>query len=428
MPLFAYKAKKGPTEFVNGVIEAATQEEAVDRLSDRGLLPLFIEEAKGEIAQQSSDALSAQPEKQKSEASSDALSSKTKKRVLFGRIKSSEITIFSRQLASLLKAGVPILKALWIISEQSENPRFKKVMAHARDDVQNGKPLSSVLTQYPKLFPPIYIAMVRTGEDSGTLQETLLRVATYRQRQEEILSRVRTAMAYPALMALTGIGTVIFMLTFVVPKLMTLFSGMGSKLPLPTRILVSLSGFFHQKWLLGILGVVIAAIVLFLRYSGDLARVLWSRWSLKIPIVKDFIMKAELARFSRTLELLIKSGIPILRAIEVTAPVINNTVLSGEFVKILNDIAGGGSLGKSMHQANVFPLFMSNLISVGEESGKLDEAMEEVANFYERETDEAIRVLTSLLEPLMILVMGAVVGFIVIAMLLPMFELNLAVK
>ncbi|OIO37163.1 MAG: hypothetical protein AUJ72_05095 [Candidatus Omnitrophica bacterium CG1_02_46_14] len=422
MPHYAYKAKKGPSEIVQGVIEAASQEDAVDRLSDRGLLPVFVEETKGEAK----PIRSAQPQVlQKKETPSSLFS---KPLSLFGRIKSSEITIFSRQLASLLKAGVPILKSLWIISEQSENPRFKKVLAHAQEEVQNGKPLSAVLQQYPKLFPPIYIAMVRTGEDSGTLQETLIRVAIYRQRQEEILSRVRTAMAYPGLMAVTGAGTVIFMLTFVVPKLSTLFSNMGSKLPLPTRILIALSGLFHQKLLLGISAGAVIGIVLFLRFGGERAKVLWSRWSLKIPIVKDFILKAELARFSRTLELLIKSGIPILKSIEITAPVLKNTVVRGEFVRMLTDITGGGSLGKSMKQSKIFPLFMSNLVTVGEESGKLDEAMEEVANFYERETDESIRILTSLLEPLMILVMGAIVGFIVIAMLLPMFELNLAIK
>lgn len=428
MPKFAYKAKRGPTEVVNGVIEASTQEEAIDRLSDQGLLPLFIEEARdgAAITHQGKETVSV-PEKAK-EIQTSAPSKAALKLNLFGGVKSSEITLFSRQMASLLKAGVPILRALWIISEQSVNPHFKKMLGRAQEEVQNGKPFSSVLMQYPKLFPPIYIAMVRTGEDSGALQETLMRVADYRQRQEEILSRVRTAMAYPALMALTGAGTVIFMLTFVVPKLTTLFSNMGSQLPLPTRILVNLSQFFHNRWLMGAAGLLLAGLVIFLRFSENFAKALWSRWSLKIPIVKGFIMKAELARFSRTLELLIKSGIPILKAIEITAPVLKNTVLRGEFTKILNDVSGGGSLGKSMRQANVFPLFMSNLVSVGEESGKLDEAMQEVANFYERETDEAIRILTSLLEPLMILVMGAIVGFIVIAMLLPMFELNLAVK
>ena len=428
MPQFAYKAKRGPTEVVNGVIEASTQEEAIDRLSDQGLLPLFIEESMGgaAIAHKGKETVSV-PEKVK-ETRTSTPSKAALKLNLFGRVKSSEITLFSRQMASLLKAGVPILRALWIILEQSENPHFKKMLARAQEEVQNGKPFSSVLMQYPKLFPPIYIAMVRTGEDSGTLQETLMRVADYRQRQEEILSRVRTAMAYPALMAVTGAGTVIFMLTFVVPKLTTLFSNMGSQLPLPTRILVNLSQFFHNRWLMAAAGLLLAGWVIFLRFSENLAKTLWSRWSLKIPIVKGFIMKAELARFSRTLELLIKSGIPILKAIEITAPVLKNTVLRGEFTKILNDVSGGGSLGKSMRQAKVFPLFMSNLVSVGEESGKLDEAMQEVANFYERETDEAIRILTALLEPLMILVMGAIVGFIVIAMLLPMFELNLAVK
>ncbi len=419
MPTFNYRAKKGPNEVVSGDIEAATLEEALEKLEQEGLLPVHVDEVNPSGAKPQAE--------EKKERPAPGAGSAPPKKSIFGRIKFSEITIFGRQLASLIKAGVPILRSLWIIREQSENTRFRDLLDHVHEEVKNGKPLSSVLVLYPKFFPPVYIAMVRAGEDSGTLQESLLRVSDYRQKQEEIFSHLRTAMAYPALMALTGVGTIVFMLTFVIPRLTTLFKSMGGHLPLPTRILMDVSSLFQRPWFWVGAAIVVLSAVIAAKARPAQIRFIWSRLSLQLPVVKGFVMKAELARFSRTLELLIKSGIPILRAIEITTPVLKNQVLREQFTKAQKDLTGGGSLGKSLRECEMFPLFMTNLISVAEESGKLDEAMQEIAQFYERETDEAIKVMTALLEPLMILVMGAVVGFIVIAMLLPMFELNMMV-
>lgn len=421
MPRFSYTAKKGPKDRVSGVIEAATLDDAVDELSNQGLIPIHLEEASG------SAVATALPESRIQKIAAQARAPRQSIRIFSG-IQSKEITLFGRQLAGLLRAGVPILKSIWIISEQSENPKMKALLTHAQDEIRNGRSLSDVLAVYPKHFPPIYVAMVRTGEDSGTLQEALLRVSEYRQKQEEIFSRVRTAMAYPALMALTGAGTIVFMLTFVIPKLSGLFATMGGALPLPTKILMSLSSVFQQKLFWIAFGLALFGLVALIKSRPVAMKLIWGRVSLKLPIIKGFVIKSELARLSRTLELLIKSGTPILRAIEITAPVIGNTVLSRSFATIRDEIAGGGSLGKSLHERGDFPLFMTNLIVVGEESGHLDEALSEIALYYERETDEAIKVMTSLLEPLMILVMGLIVGFIVIAMLLPMFELNMMVK
>ncbi len=416
MPQFAYRAKKGPTEVVQGTIEAATLEEAVDRLGRDGLLPIKLDELKP------GGPVQAAPEKKAVQAPSPARGSS------HGRVRSSEITIFSRQMSSLLKAGVPILQGLWIITEQSQNAHFKRILNHAQEEVRNGKPFSSVLVQYPKLFPPIYVAMVRAGEDSGTLQETLLRVAEYRQKQEEITSRVRSAMAYPALMGLTGVGTIIYMLTFVIPKLTELFTRMASALPLPTRLLMATSAFLKDPWVWGASTGLLLLIMIVFRTRRRQVHAAWSAVSLGLPFIKVFVMKTELARFARTLELLVKCGIPILRALEMTAPVLGNTLLRAQVLQAQNQVAGGQQLGKSLREGGLFPLFTTNLISVGEESGNLEGSLSELASFYERETDEVIRIVTSLIEPLMILVMGVVVGFIVIAMLLPMFELNMAVK
>lgn len=421
MPVFSYVAKKGPKETVEGTIEAASQESAIEALGAQGLLPVRLEETDARTVQKAGA-----PEGPRRVIAEPV---KAKGRIhLFGRVKSSEVTLFSRQLASLLKAGVPILRGLEIISEQSSHQRFRSVLQDMHERIKNGESLSAVLVSYPRLFPPIMIALVRTGEDSGTLQEALLRIADYRQRQEEILSRVRTAMAYPALMGATGVGTVIFMFAFVIPRLASLFSNMGEHLPAPTRILIGMSEAAKQPWGWAVAGIAAAAVTIFIRFRSEQASLLWSALSLRLPLVKGFTLKFEIARFSRTMELLIKSGIPVLRALEIGSPVLNNHFLRREMERIRGEIIEGGSLGRGLRGTPAFPLFMTNLIIVGEESGRLDEAMDEVAKFYERETDETIKVLTSLLEPVMILVMGVVVGFIVIAMLLPMFELSLAVK
>ncbi len=236
-------------------------------------------------------------------------------------------------------------------------------------------------------------------------------------------------MTYPILMALTGIGTIIFMLTFVMPRLMGVFSNLGGDLPLPTRILIELSNSLRQGWLWGAVVIIGAALVLFSRSKRIKShQKLISILKLRVPIFGPFLLKAEIARFSRTLELLLKSGITIIKAIELACPVVSNEVLKIELLSCLQKLKEGASFGKSLKKSKWFPTFMTNLIIIGEESGKLEEGLAEVATFYERETDEALRGLTALLEPVMILVMGLVVGFIVIAMLLPMFELNMMVK
>lgn len=421
MPDFAYKAKKGPAEVVDGTISAANLEDAVEMLDRMGLLPVQMEEVKD------GHGPAAKPQNARPRQAAPAAAEAPHKSRR-GGVKSAEITMFSRQLASLIKSGVPILRAIRIISEQTESARFRQILEKGQEEIKNGKPLSSVLAAHPKLFPPIFIAMVKTGEDSGALPETLLRVSDYRKRQEEIASKVRAAMAYPALMGLVGLGTVMFMFLFVVPRLTNLFSSMGGQMPLPTRLLISASMLFRSPafWLGAFIAVISGALLA--RVRGRELAAFWGRMSLKIPFIKDFVIKTELARFSRTLELLVKCGIPILKAIEAASPVVGNAVLRAEFDKAHAQLTGGGTFGKSLRQSGRFPLFMTNLVSVGEESGNLESALGEIAFFYEAQTDEAIKILTSLIEPIMILVMGLAVGFIVIAMMLPMFELNMMVK
>ncbi len=407
MAIYKYSAKKDPLNTVEGRIEAASEKEAVEKISLLGYTPIEIE--------------------QESQARELSIGHLLKTAL---RLRSREITIFSRQLASLLKSGVPILKSLDIISEQSENHSFKGILRDIYKQIEDGATFSSVLAQYPAIFSPLYIAMIRAGEDSGALPEVLLKIADYRAKQEDMVSRMRMAMAYPILMACVGIGTVIFMLSFVMPRLMGLYKDMQQTLPLPTKILLSISRGLQQWWVWIYLFLILFFILLIInRYLRTKAgRIAFSLFQLHIPVIGTLVLKAELARFSRTLELLLRSGIPIIKAITITIPVLGNELIKNQFYTSFKDLEQGGSLGRSLKNSKLIPLFMSNLIIVGEESGKLDQALTELAGSYERDTDEAIRIMGSLLEPLMILGMGLIVGFIVVAMLLPIFEINVMVR
>jgi type II secretory pathway component PulF len=404
MPVFRYRAKKGPQDVTEGRIEAQNEKEAIEKINQMGYIPVRVEEER--------------------QAGGPVTIPLGKPR---GRIKSGEITIFSRQLASLLKSGVPILHGLNIIAEQSDNPYVKNTLRYIHDAVKDGAGLSSALSNFPKLFSPLYIAMIRTGEDSGALPQVLLRISDYRIKQEEMLSRLRTALAYPILMAVVGIATIIFMLTFVMPRLISIFANMGQSLPLPTRILIFISQFLRQQglWILVVLSLIILIMRRYLK--TQVGKLSLSKFKLTLPLFGKFILKAELSRFCRTLELLLKNGIPILRALQITIPVIDNEIIKNRLRESYKELEQGSSFGKNLKNSKLFPLFMSNLIIVGEESGKLDDALAEVATTYERDTDEAIKIMSSLLEPMMILVMGLIVGFIVIAMLLPIFEINIMV-
>lgn len=415
MPSFKYRAKDQTGNTVDGVIEAATSEEAVEKVSQLGQLPIHIEET------HSADPKAAAHR-------SGGASRSAQMAVVKSKIKSKEITIFGRELSSLIRAGVPILRAIEIVKEQSENLHFQGMLEQVHAEIKNGAHLSAALAQFPKQFPPLYLALIAAGETSGTLDQALARITDFRQKQEEIVSRIRTAMIYPAMMAVTGAGTIVFMLTFVMPRLIGVFSNLGGDLPLPTRILIQISDFLRQGWVWVAVAIIALGVGVLMRRTKSGQNLPLSAFTLRIPVLGTFILKAEIARFSMTLELLIKSGIPILQAIESAAPVLSNAVLKVEVLKSVQGIREGGSFGRSLKSSKLFPVFFTNLITVGEESGKLDEALAEVASFYERATNEALQTLTSLLEPLMILVMGLVVGFIVVAMLLPMFELNMMVK
>ena len=411
MATFQYRAKEISGNTVDGVIEAETNDDAVEKINRLGYLPVKVVEVSSSVSEKNEER-----------------STGTKINFFSSGISAKEITSFSQQLARLLKSGVPILRAISIISEPVQNKRFKSLLQGIYEDVKNGKPLSFSLSKYPKYFPALYLALITAGESGGSLDQVLARITEHRQKQAEIISHIRSAMTYPILMAFTGVGAIIFMLTYVMPKLMGVFANLGGELPVPTKILINASNALRHQW--GWILLVVGALILIFAQTrkSKVQRIALSAIRLKLPLVGSLTMKAEIARFANTIQLLLKSGVPIIKAIEVATPVLSNELLKKELGRCLQDLKEGGSFGKSLRQSKMFPLFMTNLILIGEEAGRLDETLSELAEFYERETNEAIRSMTSLIEPLMILVMGLIVGFIVIAMLLPIFEINMMVK
>jgi len=407
MGAYTYKAKKGPDEIVESVIYASSKKEAIEKISQMGYLPVRVEEA-----------------------GSPAVTDTGKPGFFFKRVRPKLVTVFTRQLSILLRSGVPILNALTILVDQSDSMYLKAVLSEIRQAVKDGKELSSALSLYPHIFPALYVSLVRAGEDSGTLEEALMRIAEYRYKQEQIISRIRTALTYPLLMAIVGVGTIVFMLTFVMPRLLKIFARLGQDLPLPTKILIGISNFLTQKPVWLVAGILAAGIVFFFQRGIQSKReqLFISYLKLHMPLFGNVFLKAELARFSRTMELLLKSGIQLLRALQGSIPTVDNEIIREELKQGYKAIEQGQSFGATLGRASVFPKFMVNLVSVGEESGKIDEALQELARTYEEETDEAVKIMTNLLEPMMILIMGIMVGFIIVSMLLPVFQLNIMVK
>ena len=406
MQKFLYKAKDGRKQLMEGILEAETERGALSKLSQMGYFPLSIQKEE------------AGPQRQ---ASSRSFS-------IFTGIRRRDITFFTRQLSDLLEAGLTLMRALNVIQDQTENPRLQEILGDLVSHVRDGKSFSDALALYPKVFPPIYVSMVRSGEVGGILGGVLARLADFSEKEEELQGKVRAAMAYPALICLVGMGTVAVLLIFVVPKLVLLFQDVGQVLPLPTQILIAVSNGVAKYWWGALL---IAALGGFLGKRQRLpqgARLAIDRIKLRLPIWGSLIKKVEIARFARSLATLLSHGVPILQAMQSVYQATGNEMLKGELQKIGDQLRGGTTLSQGMRQSRIFPNLVINMVSVGEEAGSLDRSLIKIADTYEREADRAMKMMTALVEPVMILVMGSVVGFIVVSMLLPIFQIDILAR
>lgn len=400
MKTFIYKAKNGPEEIIEGRILASNAEDAVAKLIKKGHIATYIKEETAETAP------------------------RHRYRRLF-RTSQKELIFFTRQLASLLKAGIPVLRALRILSEQTTDRYFKQVISEIGENIEDGQALHASLKEYPKIFSSFYTAMVKTGEDSGRIDESLRRIYEYYAKQAQVLSRVKSALAYPTVIMIAGIGTIVFVFTNVIPRVIPLLVNLDTKLPVPTQILLSVSAFIRNEWMWMALGAVIFILIFNRALINKVFRRYCSSLKLNMPIMGRLIARSELARFMRALEISSQSGVPLIKAITISLPIIREEFIRGNLQKSLKELETGRLLSEAFESTSVIPLYALNLIRVGEESGNMTRSFSEIADVFEAECTDAIDYMVHLLEPLMMLVIGLIVWFIVSAVLLPIFQLNM---
>jgi general secretion pathway protein F len=408
MAVFEYSALDTRGKKVSGIIDADSAAAARQKLRSARIFPVSVREARaGEI---------------KPEARAFSFSRRLK------RIRPAEAAMLTRQLATLLGAGFPLVPALDTLLSQGRSHTFNRILAQVKDSVVAGSSFAAALARYPGTFSALFINMVRAGETSGTLEIVLDRLAEIGEKQEELKNRIRSAMTYPLLMLAVGLLVLFFLLTYIVPSITAIFSDMNQVLPAPTRFLIRLSALVQSGWWLLLLAVV-GLVVLYrtLRKTAK-GRFLIDRTLLRLPAVGVLVRKMAVARFSRTLGSLLENGVVLLSALEIVKNVVGNVLLADAVAAAAREVGKGQGLGNALSASRVFPDLPIQMITVGEQTGQLEAMLYKVADVYENEVQATILRMTSLLEPVMILMMGIVVGFIVLAICLPIFEMNTLIR
>jgi len=348
---------------------------------------------------------------------------------LWQRVSTKDVSIFTRQLSTLLGSGIPLVPSLSVLIAQTKNQLLKQTLAQIREQVNEGKSLTQGMLNFPQIFPPFYVNMVRAGESSGTINLVLERLADFSENQQTLMNKIKSALAYPIVMLFIGSGAIFVLMTFIVPKITGIFTDMHQTLPLITIILIAISNFLKSFWwlILILLATAIAAFK-YITTGTETGKRLWDTAKLKIPIWGQVNCKIAIARFCRTLATLLQSGVPLLSSMEIVRNVVNNILIGEAISKASKDVEEGKGLSGPLTQSGLFPPLVTEMVAVGEQTGTLEKMLNRVATAYETEAQSDIMVMTSLLEPLMILVMGLAVGFIVISILLPIFEMNQLVR
>ena len=404
MSTFAFKALDLAGTPTHGEIEADTKQAVSSQLRARGLIVTDIEE-------------------QAPPSSGDLLAN-------FKRIKAEELTIATRQLSTMISSGMSLLRSLYVIEEQTENEKLKEAFVQVRKDVEAGLAFSDALRRHPDIFNDLYVAMVAAGETGGILESTLIRVATQLEADDNLRRQVRAAMVYPILIGSFALIVLVALVAFLVPVFEGVFKDFGGELPAITKFTVAMSHLITGRWYALILGTVVA-VVLFRRWKrSERGREQWDRFKLRVPMkIGGIVQKVALARFSRTFSGLIAAGVPMLEAIEITGRTSGNKVIENAMTAVNDSVRGGGSITAPMREVPAaFPVMVTQMVGVGEETGALEAMLAKIADFYEDQVAAAVKALTSILEPVMIIFVGAIVGFVVIAMYLPMFKVYDQIK
>jgi type IV pilus assembly protein PilC len=402
MALFNYKVRSPQGNVLTGTMEAKEQRMVVDRLRGQRLIVLEI----GEI---------------KKSASRDLLDSIN---FLKKKVKQKDLVLFSRQLSTLIGAGVPIVQGLTILLDQIENPAFKKVIASVREDIESGTSITEALSHHPTVFSELYVNMVRSGELGGILDVILERLSAYQESAAALRGKIRAAMVYPAVIALVAGGVTLFLMIVVVPTFVKIFEQAGARLPLPTQILLTVSNFLRRYIIFVIIGLIAFVVGLRQYYKTEAGSMYIDRLLLRFPIFGTLLRKVAVAKFTKTFGTLVKSGVPILQALETVARTSGNRVVEKAVLQAKESIREGERISDPLKASGAFPPMVTQMISVGEETGNLDAMLGKIAEFYEQEVDAAVSALTSLIEPVIVVFMGVIIGAIAVAMYMPMFELG----
>jgi len=404
MPVYEYTALDRVGKNISGIIDADSTVAARQKLRASGKYPVQVKEATSKAKAEPSASFSFP--------------------TIFNRVTVDDIHALTRQLATLLNAGIPLVGALDALMEQTTSPPLKRIIAQVKESVNEGNSLTASLSKHPKLFSNIYINMVRAGEASGSLDVVLERLADFGEHQQALKGRFQAALVYPLFMAIVGSGVLFFLLSFVVPNLTRIFTEMKQVLPLPTTILIWFSGFMRLYW--WIIVAIMVAIIVGIKEAikKPKGRYIWDTLKLRSPVIGQINRKIALSRFGRTLGSLLQSSVPLITSLQIVRNIVNNVLIGDVIEEAIEDIQAGKSLNIALSKSVWFPPVFRQMISVGEQSGDLEGMLHKIADAYEREVETRITGMTALIEPIMILLMAVVVGFIVISILLPIFEMN----
>jgi len=408
MPVYEYQALDRAGKNRSGIIDADSPMAARQKLRGSGIFPTALKETSSAL-------------KEKAPGHPSVLS-------FFRRVKPGEISAGTRQLAILLGAGITLVSSLDALISQVPNPLLKKILAQTKESVNEGNSLAVSLAQHPRVFSEIYVNMVKAGEESGSLDLVLHRLAELTEHQQALRGRLKAALAYPVFMIFIGILVLFFLITFIVPNITKIFDDMHQILPLPTLMLIGASNLFKSFWWL-MAGGFAAGLFLIQRFIRTLrGRRLWDRIKLGAPLIGSLNTKSAMARFSRTLGSLLQNGVPLLSALGIVRNIVNNTRIAEAIDDAIGDIQSGRGLAVSLSKSRWFPPIAIQMISAGEQSGEVEAMLNKIADIFEGEVESQALAMTSMLEPVMILAMGVTVGFIVISILLPIFEMNQMIR
>ncbi len=400
MPVFTYSARPatGVGGIQNGEVDLVSKDDVLAYLHKQKLIPVSVRQKPKDIT------------------------------LKFGTgIKTRDIVIFTRQFATMINSGLPLVQALDILAEQTENDSLRKVIQDVLYDVESGHTLADAMGKHPKIFTDLFVNMVAAGEAGGILDTILLRLATFLEKNDALVRKIKGAMIYPAVISFVAVAAVAILLYFVIPTFQVMFDSAGVPLPLPTRFVIWMSVMLQEYWWAMLIG--IAGVILGIRhmYGTNPGRLALDRMLLNVPILGDLQRKAAVARFTRTLGTLVSSGVSILEGLEITAKTAGNRVIHDAVMESRASIAGGETIAGPLKASGVFPPMVVQMINVGEQTGGLDEMLSKIADFYDEEVDAAVEALLSAMEPIMIVVLGVVVGGMIVAMYLPIFDMISAV-